>query len=610
MSENTSLDSQQVDSAPWSPLQALRDLDFLKLEFKLVFSALAIIYVGAHASLRRPPSAAPATRQGKTRKTRTGDESEDDDDDDDDKPLTQGMELGDAIMFPVLAGIVLMGLYYLIQWLKDPEIINTVLRWYMSTMSTFSMLTLYSHGISLAVSVVFPRYWRGRDGVLRAARQNTRTVVACDAVGNRVGQQQERGGGNGGDGHGRGASSAPASEDNPFPGPLSVLARSSSARKAAWELRDVLTRSWIFKAYIHGVAKEKTRINFSHMIALVAAPATALVYSSTVSPFLSNMMGYAMCYGTFLILSPTDLLIGSLVLCGLFFYDIIMVFYTPYMVTVATTLEVPIKLTFEAAGRRSILGLGDIVLPGIVMAWALRLDLWLHYQRKVRYEATELTIVERDAVTGAVRTRAETKHREVKAPYVNVQGTWGDRLWSRSMFIFGRQQQQQLPVELEAARFPKTYFHATLAGYTLGMAVTLCMLLVFRRGQPALLYLVPGVLGSVYLTALVRGEMKQVWSYTEDGSIDKKDVVVEVDADGNPIKRLGRSRNGVLDTTNDEDKSKDGRPNKDDDGEDDDMKKKEKKNEDDEKKKKKKERKAGGGHKVFYLSLEEAPAET
>ena len=37
------------------------------------------------------------------------------------------------------------------------------------------------------------------------------------------------------------------------------------------------------------------------------------------------------------------------------------------MVTVATKLDVPIKLTFQAADRRSILGLGDIVINDVTL---------------------------------------------------------------------------------------------------------------------------------------------------------------------------------------------------------------------------------------------------
>lgn len=217
------------------------------------------------------------------------------------------------------------------------------------------------------------------------------------------------------------------------------------------------------------------------------------------------------------------------------------------MVTVATKLDVPIKLQFAAASRRSILGLGDIVLPGIVMAFALRLDLWFHYQRKVKYESTELQLVQKDATSGEVSTTSHTKFKEVKAPYVNVKNGWGDRAWSSHCALFSAA--RQLPHAIAATHFSKTYFHATVVGYSLGMAITLAMLLVFKRGQPALLYLVPGVLISLYLTAIARGELKQIWGYTEDGSIDTIDTVVDLDGNGRVIKSIGKLKNGIVDTT-------------------------------------------------------------
>lgn len=224
------------------------------------------------------------------------------------------------------------------------------------------------------------------------------------------------------------------------------------------------------------------------------------------------------------------------------------------MVTVATTLDVPIKLTFEVAAKKSILGLGDIVIPGMVIGWALRFDLWLHYLRKVKYEPTDLSIVEKDSTSGAVVTRKESKHKEIKARYVNVKGSWGERLWVRGTMFAS--QPEQLPPRVAAARFPKVYFYASMAGYAAGMIVTLAMLMVFKQGQPALLYLVPGVLGGLVATALARGEFKQLWAYTEDGSIDTVDVVVELDGSGKAMKTIGKLENGVVDTTKD---AKDGK---------------------------------------------------
>lgn len=70
---------------------------------------------------------------------------------------------------------------------------------------------------------------------------------------------------------------------------------------------------------------------------------------------------------------------GALLLILLFFYDIFFVFGTDVMVTVAKNIDAPIKLQFPRdmsvdPPQYSILGLGDIVLPGIFMSLCLRFD--------------------------------------------------------------------------------------------------------------------------------------------------------------------------------------------------------------------------------------------
>ena len=99
------------------------------------------------------------------------------------------------------------------------------------------------------------------------------------------------------------------------------------------------------------------------------------------------------------------------------------------MVKVATNLDVPIKLLwpksliFSAERGFTMLGLGDIVIPGMFVATALRYD----YHRASR------------------------------------QG--------------------------QLASVRKTYFHAALVAYALGLVTTMSVMHFFRKAQPALLYL-------------------------------------------------------------------------------------------------------------------------
>jgi len=74
---------------------------------------------------------------------------------------------------------------------------------------------------------------------------------------------------------------------------------------------------------------------------------------------------------------------GCILLGGLFFYDVFWVFYTDVMVTVAQSFDAPIKLMFPQdllengfhGKHHAMLGLGDIVVPGIFIALLLRYDM-------------------------------------------------------------------------------------------------------------------------------------------------------------------------------------------------------------------------------------------
>merc|ERR1719327_2522500 len=71
--------------------------------------------------------------------------------------------------------------------------------------------------------------------------------------------------------------------------------------------------------------------------------------------------------------------IGCILLAGLFVYDVFWVFGTEVMVSVAKGLNAPVKILFPKALNvtpmpMSMLGLGDIVIPGIFVALMLRFD--------------------------------------------------------------------------------------------------------------------------------------------------------------------------------------------------------------------------------------------
>jgi minor histocompatibility antigen H13 len=208
------------------------------------------------------------------------------------------------------------------------------------------------------------------------------------------------------------------------------------------------------------------------------------------------------------------------------------------MITVAKKLDAPIKLVFNSTSGVSMLGLGDIVVPGLLMGLALRFDLFQYYQKQTKLEPITLTTEIASPESETTETTGKTHYRRVKVPYVDTSGQWGNRFWTTPLGRLVPTNEATSPIA--ATAFPKPYFYASLAGYAAGMFATLAALVVFNHGQPALLYLVPGVTGSLWLTGLIRGEVKDMLGYTEDGSLDTEDVVVELDADGQVIKETAK----------------------------------------------------------------------
>ncbi|XP_022092847.1 minor histocompatibility antigen H13-like [Acanthaster planci] len=96
----------------------------------------------------------------------------------------------------------------------------------------------------------------------------------------------------------------------------------------------------------------------------------------------NNIFGLAFALNGVEFLQLNTVMTGCILLGGLFIYDIFWVFGTNVMVTVAKSFEAPIKLVFPQdilekgldASNFAMLGLGDIVIPGIFIALLLRFD--------------------------------------------------------------------------------------------------------------------------------------------------------------------------------------------------------------------------------------------
>lgn len=462
----------------------------------VIASALFLIYIGAHASLSRPNSAAKPPKPDKDAQSESEEEEDEDEECQNDDNKKEGLSPGDAIMFPLTAGATLGGLYLIIKW-KGADLLNKILGFYFSQIGIFFAMAFVKDAISVLRSFAFPRKYAsgGRTWKPRPSERIFSAKTSSDA------------------------SRANDVRQSPLPGVFGSIPLPIFVLKGLWACRAALYWRAKLRVHIHRIIHFESSLSTMDILsAILSLPAVAYFAFISKPWWLTNFLGFSFCYGSLQLMSPSTFVTGSLILSSLFFYDIYFVYFTPLMVTVATKLDVPVKLLFprpsdptDPAGAVSLsmLGLGDIVIPGMMMGLALRFDLYLYYKAK-----------------GVLKSRLESEDSGVIKPtYQSATGGWGERFWAPE----ARSSESEMePPYCDARSFPKTYFKASIVGYALGMTSTLAVMHIFHHAQPALLYLVPGVVLSLWGTALVKGQIREMWEFNdaedegEDEDADKK----------------------------------------------------------------------------------------
>lgn len=229
---------------------------------------------------------------------------------------------------------------------------------------------------------------------------------------------------------------------------------------------------------------EPTKINKLNIVTFAFGLIIGGIYFLKKNWILNNILGMAFSVFGIENLMLGEYKVGLILLSLLFFYDIFWVFYTPVMVSVAKNIEGPVKLMFpklqdaidkikkekpdEYADKAydprefNMIGLGDIVIPGVYVALMLRFDIYLY--KKAKKDITKFG------------------------------------------FSFGNMK----------------YFIVTFVFYNLGIIITLCSMYFFNHAQPALLYLVPCTLFSSTLLSFANKEFKLLWKFNEE-KIDKEE---------------------------------------------------------------------------------------
>jgi len=206
-----------------------------------------------------------------------------------------------------------------------------------------------------------------------------------------------------------------------------------------------------------------------------------------------DALSMGLCVSMIALLRLPSLKVSCLLLSGLLIYDVFWVFFSSYlfsanvMVQVATAqadnpvgllarkingaasngkevpqLSLPGKLIFPSFDskdskneRFSMLGLGDIVMPGLLLCFVLRYD---NYKKR-KLEGESCTPTSPGRLLYRVR-----------------------------------------------------YFHCTLIGYFVGLVTATVASEINRNAQPALLYLVPFTLLPLITMAYIKGDLKQMWN--------------------------------------------------------------------------------------------------
>ncbi|KAG0054430.1 hypothetical protein BGZ89_002640 [Linnemannia elongata] len=204
-----------------------------------------------------------------------------------------------------------------------------------------------------------------------------------------------------------------------------------------------------------------------HLVMLVASVMLAGYYAATKNWIASNIIAFSLALSAVQVFSLDSFKAGIFLLGGLCISDAYWTYGSSEILqAVIKQVDIPIKVVFPRlilgwplgkAYKFASLGLGEIVAPGLFVALCLRYD---------QHRAGQ-----RNATLG------------------------------------------------RSTGFRKPYFIASLIAYILGLGVHFYVSHTLKTTQPLIAYLSVACILSVFLTAMVRGDSKQVFGYTSEAGL-------------------------------------------------------------------------------------------
>lgn len=99
------------------------------------------------------------------------------------------------------------------------------------------------------------------------------------------------------------------------------------------------------------------------------------IYMMSKNALTNNFLAISFCVYTIEKWLQTKLWEVAIIFVGLVVYDVYFVFGTDVMMTVAKGFDMPMKILIPTgAGKLSMIGIGDIIIPGLFISMCLRLD--------------------------------------------------------------------------------------------------------------------------------------------------------------------------------------------------------------------------------------------
>jgi len=288
-------------------------------------------------------------------------------------------------------------------------------------------------------------------------------------------------------------------------------------------------------------------------LALAAADAAAGHQNFT----LANAAAVAVAMDLLRLLGLRSFRAAAALLAGLALYDVTAVFATSrvtggdsIMLAVATSdaLAGPTRLLFPRGGGAavaaplptappladptpsgpvselkpdypfSLLGLGDVAVPGLLASLALRYDASRAVDMRTRAAASAAAI-DGVMVAGfdAGASDQDIGNAAADAASAAFDGVASVEAAARDAAVGVGEPPAARPAPTAAALASRPYFTAVVVAYAVGLVAAFGANAVTGAGQPALLYLVPATLGAVAALAALRGDVGKLAAFTDAG---------------------------------------------------------------------------------------------